>query len=207
MKDSQYHCETCGAERDLRPDMVILFENGRMQARYGHHCRCGSYAIVLKTTLEGRLRALGFSHEFAGCHDPETSDPVPTWNKFVESEGTNGRTYMTLDLQITGDGVAEPESPDDVALLWRHGEMREFPTYTALVEELEKGGDVFAPRPLTITVDLNKLPKGTTEDQVLSTLNAGLSALLDRAAGDEPIAEALYREIPCPFNAALRKPR
>ena len=85
---------------------------------------------------------MGFSHEYAGCHDDE-ANPAPTWNRYVERESDSGHTTVYLDLQITGDAKPEPGSSDEVALLWRHGQMREFPTYTALVEALESGEDLF----------------------------------------------------------------
>ena len=53
---------------------------------------------------------------------------------------------------------------------------------------------------MQITIDTSKLPAGTTEADVLATLHSGLSWLLDRAQDDEPLAEALYKQIPDPHE-------
>lgn len=49
---------------------------------------------------------------------------------------------------------------------------------------------------LTVTLELDNLPAGTTEDNVHAALREGLSNTLDRAVGDEPLTEALHRAIP-----------
>lgn len=53
---------------------------------------------------------------------------------------------------------------------------------------------------MQITLELDNLPEGTTEEEVRAALHWGLDCSLDRAEEDEPLAEALLQSIPNPFE-------